>query len=61
MVEDAIEVRRAGRKSAHGGWIGRGLGKGKDRNQNLVTVNSEGNRWDRSVWEGHGEGSAGRP
>ena len=46
-VEDAIEVGRAGRKSAHGGWISRGLGsrglgKGKDRDQNLSTGKTEG-------------------
>ena len=46
-VEDTIEVRRAGRNSVHGGWVGRGLGKGKDRYQNLVTVKTEGSRWDR--------------
>ena len=47
-VEDAIEVGRVGRKSAHGGWISRGLGEGKNGDQNLATGRAEGNRWDRS-------------
>ena len=28
---------REGRKKAHRGWIGRGLGRGKDRDQNMAT------------------------
>ena len=30
------KARRAGRKSAHGGWVSRGLGKGNDRDQNMA-------------------------
>ena len=29
-------------KSAHGGWISRGPGKGKDRDQNIETGKVEG-------------------
>ena len=47
-VEDVIEVGMVRRKSAHGGWVSRGLGKGKDRDQNLATGQAEGSRWDRS-------------
>ena len=48
-VEEAIELGRAGRKSAHGGWISRGLGEEKDMDQNLATGQAEGNRWERSA------------
>ena len=35
-MEGEIEVRE-GRKKAHRGWIGRGLGRKKDRDQNMAT------------------------
>ena len=47
-VEDAIEVGRTGGKTAHVGRIRRGLGKRKNRDQNLATGKAEGSRWDRS-------------
>ena len=31
MVGDEMRVGKAGRKSAHDGWISRGLAKGKDK------------------------------
>ena len=36
-----MKARRAGRKSAHGEWISRRLGKGKDRDQNMATGKAE--------------------
>ena len=42
-VEDQKEDREE-RKKAHGGWINRGLGKGKDGDQNVATGRAEGNR-----------------
>ena len=33
------------KRRGHGGWIGRYLGKGKDRDQNMATGNAEG-RWE---------------
>ena len=46
MVDDKIEDRigRVRRKPAHGRWISRGLGKGKDRDQNIATSSVSGNR-----------------
>ena len=36
MMEDEIGGRED-RKKAHRGWIGRGLGRGKDWDQNMAT------------------------
>ena len=46
-LEYEIEGREDRRKSAHGGWINRGLGKGEDRDQNAAPVRAEGDRTDR--------------
>ena len=50
---------RAGRKSARGGWISRGLGKGNDRYQNMATGKAEVGQQIGQVrgLEVHGEGS----
>ena len=37
-----------GRKSAHGGRISRGIGKGTDKGQSMAADEAEGNRWGRS-------------
>ena len=54
-VEDVIEVGRAGRKSAHGGWISRGLGNGKGRDQDAAdgTGQRVGRTWRRKHGAGH--------
>ena len=45
-MADAIEVGRTGRKLMVDGLAG--LGKRKNRDQNLATDKVEGNRWNRS-------------
>ena len=42
-VEDEIKGRED-RKKTHDVWINTGLGKGKDRDQNMATGRAEGNR-----------------
>ena len=39
-MEDEIEGKES-RKKAHGGWISRGLGKEKDRDQNMAIGKAE--------------------
>ena len=43
-MEDEIGGKED-RKKAHGGWISRGLGKGKNRDQNMATGKVEVGQW----------------
>ena len=43
-MEDEIEGREGRKKSVHRGWIGRGLGRRKDRDQNMATGKGGGKR-----------------